>query len=276
MLTEAKLLDARILIVDDQAAHVQLLERLLKDAGYLNVSSTMDPQEVSTLHRENPFDLILLDLLMPGLDGFGVMEALQADAGGGVLPVIALTAQPGHKLRALQAGARDFISKPFDMVEVKIRIHHMLEVRLLYKMMEAHNLALERTVQERTAELQESEARYRSLTELAADWYWEQNEEGEFTRASGPVLEMLGHGEPAADAEAGIDAGATWDSAGRQALQEKIAARRPFLDFVIQRQRRDGSRQQFRISGEPMFDRSCRFVGYRGVGCAVVTAGPNG
>ena len=269
MLTDTDLLNARILIVDDQAAHVQLLERLLQDDGYLDVSATTDPQRVSAMHRERPYDLILLDLQMPGLDGFGVMQALQSDAGG-VLPVIALTAQPGHKLRALQAGARDFINKPFDLVEVKIRIRHMLEVQLLYKMLEAHNQVLERTVQERTAALVESEARYRSLTELAADWSWEQDEKGEFTRVSGPVLEMLGQREPATGTEAGIDAGAIWDTQGRQALQAKIAARQPFLDFVIFRQRADGSRQQFRISGEPTLDRSSGYTGYRGVGTEVL------
>lgn len=203
------------------------------------------------------------------------MQALQTEAGG-VLPVIALTAQPGHKLRALQAGARDFINKPFDLVEVKIRIRHMLEVQLLYKMLEAHNQVLERTVQERTAALVESEARYRSLTELAADWSWEQDEKGEFTRASGPVLEMLGQREPAVGAEAGIDAGATWDTNGRQALQAKIAAREPFLDFVIFRQRADGSRQQFRISGEPTLDRSSGYTGYRGVGTEVLAVSSPG
>lgn len=270
MLTDSDLLSARILIVDDQSAHVHLFERLLGDAGYLNVSATTDPQQVIALHREHRYDLILLDLQMPVLDGFGVMGALRADAGDGVLPVIALTAQPGHKLRALQAGARDFINKPFDMVEVMIRIRHMLEVQLLYKMLEAHNRELERTVQERTAELRESEARYRSLTELAADWYWEQDDAGAFTRTSGLVLEMLGLAEPAADAQAGRDAGATWDAAGRRALQERIAERRPFLDFIVYRLRADGSRQQFRISGEPMFDRNCRFSGYRGVGSEVL------
>ena len=103
-----------------------------------------------------------------------------------------LTAQPGHKLRALQAGAKDFISKPFELVEVKARIHNMLEVRLLYKKLGNYNKELEQTLQERTAELRESEARYRSLTELASDWYWEQDENGNFTKVSGPVQEMLG------------------------------------------------------------------------------------
>ena len=152
----------------------------------------MDPHEVCALHRKNRYDLILLDLQMPGMDGFQVMEGLKTNDADGYLPVLVITAQPGHKLRALQAGAKDFISKPFDLVEVKTRIHNMLEVRLLYRKLESYNKVLEQTVQERTAELRESEARYRSLTELASDWYWEQDENGNFTKVSGPVLEMLG------------------------------------------------------------------------------------
>ncbi|HLF30874.1 MAG TPA: response regulator, partial [Xanthomonadales bacterium] len=191
-LPEQDILDARILIIDDQEANVHLLERLLGEAGYTGVSSTLDPLQVCALHRRNDYDLILLDLQLPVMDGFQVMAALQAGAGDSYMPVIVLTAQPGHKLRALQAGAKDFISKPFDLLEVKTRIHNMLEVRLLYRRLEAHNLLLEETVQQRTAELRESEARYRSLTELASDWYWEQDESGSFTKVSGPVLEMLG------------------------------------------------------------------------------------
>jgi CheY-like chemotaxis protein len=269
---EAAILKSSILIVDDQAAHVHLLERLLQDTGYVNVSSTLDPREVGALHREHRYDLILLDLQMPGLDGFGVMEELRTDAGNSCLPVIALTAQPMHKLRALQAGARDFINKPFETVEVTVRIHHMLEVRLLQKKLEAHNRDLERTVQERTAELQESEARYRSLTELAVDWYWEQNDAGKLTKASGPVKELLGITEAAVVADGDIDVTAachrvdTWDSEERQTLKDNITARRPFLDFVMHCRRPDGSQQRFKISGEPMFDRHCRFIGYRGLG----------
>ena len=189
---EPDILNASILIVDDQEANVSLLEQMLREAGYTRVASTMNPQEVCALHRKNRYDLILLDLQMPGMDGFQVMEGLKTNDADGYLPVLVITAQPGHKLRALQAGAKDFISKPFDLVEVKTRIHNMLEVRLLYKKLENYNKVLEQTVQERTAELRESEARYRSLTELASDWYWEQDENGNFTKVSGPVLEMLG------------------------------------------------------------------------------------
>lgn len=269
MLPEADLLNAKILIVDDQSAHVHLLERLLQETGYVHVSSTLDPEKVCQLHREQGYDLILLDLQMPGLDGFGVMERLKAATGESYLPVIALTAQPGHKLRALRSGARDFINKPFDLVEVKLRIHHMLEVRLLYKKLEAYNKNLERLVQERTAQLQESEARYRSLTELAADLYWEQNETGEFTKVFGPVVDILGLGEAVPMDGASADAGEAWDAAERQTLLDNIAARQPFLDLFLHRQRTDGSRQQFRFSGQPIFDKGCRFSGYRGLGAEV-------
>jgi PAS domain S-box-containing protein len=272
IVTAPDMLGASILIVDDQASNVMLLEQMLSEAGYTCVASTMNPQEVCALHRKNRYDLILLDLQMPLMDGFQVMEGLKTNDVDSYLPVIVLTAQPGHKLRALQAGARDFISKPFDLVEVKTRIRNMLEVRLLYKRLENFNTVLERTVEERTAELRESEARYRSLTELASDWYWEQDETGNFTKVSGPVLEMLGIRVATFAGETRDDEMAGWNEAERGALQEKIAARQPFLDFVFSRTNADGSDQRFQVSGEPMFDRSCRFIGYRGIGVEL-TAG---
>jgi len=260
MVNTADILNASILIVDDQESNVRLLEQLLEGAGYTCVTSTMHPLDVCALHEKNHFDLILLDLQMPEMDGFQIMESLKASDANGYLPVIALTAQPGHKLRALEAGAKDFISKPFDLVEVKMRIHNMLEVRLLYKKLASYSRVLEQTVQERTAELRESEARFRSLTELASDWYWEQDENGHFTRISGPVQDMLGTRLDAAEGEAG------WNEAERNTLRATIAARQPFIDFAINRVMADNSQQHFRVSGEPMFDRASRFIGYRGVG----------
>lgn len=132
MSADLGLLDARILIVDDKAANVALLERLLHSSGYRQVSSTQDPFSVAQRHRAQPFDLILLDLQMPGLDGFAVMQALHSIEPEGYIPVLAITVQPNHKLRALNAGARDFVAKPFDLTELKSRIHNLLEVRLLY------------------------------------------------------------------------------------------------------------------------------------------------
>ena len=264
-IAESQILEASILIVDDQEANVSLLEQMLREAGYARVASTMDPHEVCALHRKHRYDLILLDLQMPGMDGFQVMEGLKTNATDGYLPVLVITAQPGHKLRALHAGARDFISKPFDLVETKTRIRNMLEVRLLYKALENYSKELEQAVQERTAELRESEARYRSLTELASDWYWEQDEKGNFIKVSGPVLEMLGI---RVDALAGTGAVqvAGWNQAQRERLQASIAARQPFLDFVFSRVNADGTEQRFQVSGEPMFNQSCRFIGYRGIG----------
>ncbi len=269
MTLEQDILAARILVVDDQDANVQLLSRLLTEAGYTGVSAAMDPTTVCPLHRKHAYDLILLDLQMPAMDGFAVMEGLKTNPRDSTLPVIVLTAQPGHKLRALQAGARDFISKPFDLVEVKTRIHNMLETRLLYRHLEAQNQRLEQTVAERTAELRESEARYRSLTELASDWYWEQGTSGEFTRVSGPVMEMLGIrvGPLVPGSEPEPDEG--WNREERRALQALIEARQPFLDFALHRQRPGGAAQEFRVSGQPMFDQQCRFIGYRGIGVEV-------
>ncbi len=143
MISPADYLNAKILIVDDQEANVQLLEQMLGEAGYLNITSTMDPHKVCTLHRDNRYDLILLDLQMPGMDGFQVMEGLKEIEADGYLPVLVMTAQPGHRLHALDAGAKDFISKPFELMEAKARIHNMLEVRLLYKQLEEYSRALE-------------------------------------------------------------------------------------------------------------------------------------
>ena len=266
MVSAADILASSILIVDDQQPNVSLLEQLLGEAGYTCVASTMNPKDVCALHRKNRYDLILLDLQMPGMDGFQVMEGLKTNDADSYLPVIVLTAQPGHKLRALQAGAKDFISKPFDLVEVKTRIRNMLEVRLLYKKLEDYNKVLEQTVQERTAELRESEARFRSLTELASDWYWEQDENGNYTKVSGPVLEMLGIQVDALVGGAGGVPVPGWNEAERELLRATIADRQPFLDFLFSRVNADGSQQQFRVSGEPMFTQSCRFIGYRGIG----------
>ncbi|WP_353647338.1 response regulator [Polaromonas sp. C04] len=266
MVNTTDILNARILIVDDQVSNVQLLEQLLGDAGYACIASTINPEEVCALHEKNAYDLILLDLKMPGMDGFQVMEGLKKNAANRYLPVIVLTAEPGYKLRALQAGAKDFISKPFDLLEVKTRIHNMLEVRLLYKALENYNQLLEQTVRERTAELRESEARFRSLTELASDWYWEQNATGDFTTVCGPVFETLGIEATALMGKATDDNAGGWNETERKILQAKIAAREPFLDFAFSRVNADGSEQQFRVSGEPIFNQSCRFTGYRGIG----------
>jgi adenylate cyclase len=131
MISSSDIRNGKILIVDDQEVNVLLLERTLRGAGYVSITSTMDPGEVRELHLKNRYDLILLDLQMPGMDGFQVMESLKEVETVGYLPVLVITAQPDHMMRALKAGAKDFVSKPFDLAEVLVRVYNMLEVRLL-------------------------------------------------------------------------------------------------------------------------------------------------
>jgi putative two-component system response regulator len=156
MIDPSAILGASILVVDDLETNVLLLSRILANAGYTAVTTTTDPFAVCELHGRHRFDLILLDLQMPGMDGFQVMRQLHEIEGGGYLPVLVITAQPDHRLRAFQAGARDFITKPFELAEVLARARNMLEVRLLHKELKKHNGVLEQRVGERTADLQES------------------------------------------------------------------------------------------------------------------------
>jgi len=131
MVRTFEILNARVLIVDDQESHVLLLERMLRGAGYTSIESTMEPSAVCELHRKNRYAAILLDLKMPGMDGFQVMEGLKEVDTHEDSPVLVITAEPGQKLRALKAGARDFVNKPLDLPEVLIRVHNMIEVSLL-------------------------------------------------------------------------------------------------------------------------------------------------
>jgi len=183
MISSSDILKASILIVDDQVANITLLEQMLRGAGYVSIASTSDPHAVCELHRKNRYSLILLDLLMPGLDGFQVMEGLKTVETGGYLPVLVQTAQPDHKLRALKAGVKDFVSKPFDLAEVLLRVHNMIEVRLLHKDAEMRREQTENRAQLRTKQaelrtaqaeaqseaIRASELSYRRLFEAAKD-----------------------------------------------------------------------------------------------------------
>jgi diguanylate cyclase (GGDEF)-like protein len=155
MVTQADILNGRILVVDDQELTARMVVEMLRDAGYRCVTFTTNGAEVGKLHRKNRYDLILLDLQMPGMNGFDVMQELAASESDAYLPVLAMTVEKSHKLHALKAGARDFISKPFDPDEALARIRNMLEVRLLHD--EARS----------TARAFESMAHYDALTGLA-------------------------------------------------------------------------------------------------------------
>ena len=132
MVSAAEILNAKILVVDDQLLGARALADMLREAGYANVTHTTDPFQVCGLHRTNRYTLIMLDLQMPGMSGFQVMKELNTIEVDGYAPVLALTAEPSFKLHALKAGAKDFIAKPFDCEEVLTRIRNMLEVRLLH------------------------------------------------------------------------------------------------------------------------------------------------
>jgi uncharacterized membrane protein len=134
----AEILNARILIVDDQDFNILLLERMLQKEGYLSITSTNDPAMVCALHHKNHYDLIMLDITMPGMDGYAVMEGLKKFEADDYPQILVITAEPAHKEHALQAGAKDFISKPFELVEVLTRVHNLIELRLLQKEITDH------------------------------------------------------------------------------------------------------------------------------------------
>ena len=153
-----QILKAKILLVDDQTPNVILLEKMLRAAGYADVTATTDPREVVVLYREHQFDIVLLDLNMPYLDGFAVMEQLKELERDDYAAVLVLTAQPdaATRLRALESGAKDYLTKPFDRLEVLTRIRNMLEVRLLHNQARDQNKILEHKVRQRTQELMET------------------------------------------------------------------------------------------------------------------------
>ena len=149
--------NAHILIVDDKVANIELLEDLLEQNGYTNVKSTTDPRQVVGLVASFNPDIILLDLMMPYMSGFEVMEELNKTISiDTYIPILVLTAEISFesKRRALTGGAKDFLSKPFDLSEVSMRIRNLLETRYLYQLIESKNLKLTIKVIERTNDLE--------------------------------------------------------------------------------------------------------------------------
>ena len=184
--------DARILIVDDQEANVILLQQILGRAGYRNLACTRDPREVLGLWEVSPPDLLLLDLHMPHLDGFAVLEQLKSHiAANGYVPVLVLTADilPEAKKKALTMGAKDFLSKPFDVTEVLLRIRNLLETRFLYRELQEHNRTLEQKVLERTHDLEE--AQIEMLERLALASESRDDDTGEHTKRVGQLAAAL-------------------------------------------------------------------------------------
>jgi len=149
---------ATILVVDDEAVNIKLLERTLRTAGYTEVIAAQDPRQVLALQQAHQCDLILLDINMPHMDGYAVMAQLKAEISGPLPPILVLTAQhmQEHRQHALDSGARDYVTKPFDSNELLSRVRNLLEVQLAHKYMHHHNEILEQKVEERTREIQET------------------------------------------------------------------------------------------------------------------------
>jgi len=150
----------RILIVDDEPANVALLEDMLSEQGYAHLKLATDSREVVELYNQFDPDLILLDLFMPHVDGFSILEALRGDRTDIFLPIIVLTADVNEetKLRALNLGATDFLNKPLDHVEVLLRIRNMLETRRIHQLLDNRRAALEDAIAARTSELHAAQA----------------------------------------------------------------------------------------------------------------------
>lgn len=165
--------DARILAVDDQPQNAALLQRVLANAGFTDVRATTDPVEAVRLFQESQPDLVLLDLHMPVMDGFDVLQAITPHIPGGTyLPVVFITADvDAHlKKKALSIGAKDFVNKPFDAIEIVLRIRNLLEARFLYKALEEQNTILEDRVRRRTQELEQAQLELLHRLSRAADF----------------------------------------------------------------------------------------------------------
>lgn len=163
---------ANVLIVDDKPANGILLQKILERDGYQNIKIVTDSREVEGLCCSTRFDVILLDIRMPFIDGFGVMALLSHIYSDEYVPVLVLTAQTDRdtRLKALEGGAKDFLTKPFDQVEVLIRIYNLLEIRLLHKKSQDNNKMLEEKVKKRTEELYETRKAVIGCLGLAAEY----------------------------------------------------------------------------------------------------------
>jgi putative two-component system response regulator len=191
MVSKQDILNANILLVDDQLVNIKLLEKLLRQAGFSSIFSTTQPTEVKSLYFDNGIDLILLDIRMPDMDGFEVMAQLQAEIENDYLPILVVTAELTSQTRerALSSGARDFITKPFDQAEVIQRIVNMIEVRLLHKQILLQNETLEEQVRQRTQELEDS--RLEIIKRLGRAAEYKDNETGNHILRMSHFAQML-------------------------------------------------------------------------------------
>ncbi|BDQ38658.1 two-component system response regulator [Pseudodesulfovibrio nedwellii] len=194
MIDKTTLYSSSILIVDDNPTNIALLEDILEEEGYDNYTSTTDPRMVVELHAKEKFDLLLLDIRMPYMNGIEVMLALRDQNQSDYLPILVLTAQTDQQTRqrALEAGAKDFLTKPFDHWEVLLRIRNMLVTRHYYKRQVVRGDLLEEQVRERTRAL--SEAQLEIVRRLGRAGEYRDNETGAHVIRMSKVAEILARG----------------------------------------------------------------------------------
>jgi len=231
---EHKISQANVLIVDDQIVNIKLLERILSQAGYTNIISTTDSRQVIELFNQHDIDLLLLDIRMPNMDGFEVMAKLKEEVSPiyyDYLPVLVLTAELTSETRskALSAGAKDFLTKPFDQVEALQRISNILEVRLLHKQVLQQNLELESRVKERTQELEDSRLEIIRRLGLAAEY--KDNETGNHVLRMSLFSQMLAKAVGLSDAQSEmILHAAPMHDIGKIGIPDKVLLKRGKLD----------------------------------------------
>ncbi len=199
---EDEYLDARILIVDDEPANVRLLERILQREGFCDIESTTDPRQVLARYTGRQPDILLLDLHMPGLDGFAVMEQIEGRIStNDFVPILVLTADitPQARQRALSAGAKDFLTKPVDPAEVVLRIKNLLQTRHYYRQLQDQNMTLEGKVSERTRELER--AQIEILERLARAAEYRDDETGHHAQRVGHMSAIIAREMGLADTE---------------------------------------------------------------------------
>lgn len=233
MTLDQNLFEAEILIVDDERPNIMLLERLLKASGYSRIRGTDDPRQVQDLLGERDADLVLLDLRMPYMDGFQVMEQIHStvEVGDDYLPVLMLTAEhdPKIKLRALELGATDFLLKPFDRAEVASRVRNILQVRLLNKRVRQQNAELEFKVRERTRELDETRLEIIRRLGIAAEY--RDNETGMHIVRMSLFAQAIAlrHGLPPEQAELLMNAAPMHDI-GKIGIPDRVLLKKDKLD----------------------------------------------
>jgi putative two-component system response regulator len=196
--------DSKIFVLDDNPANLMFMQRLLTKAGYNDVHCSSEPEEAESICRFVKPDLVILDLHMPGVSGFEVLERLRSsNLGGGYLPILVFTADVTGEARrrALELGATDFLTKPGDMSEITLRVRNFLEMRHLYRRLEDQNLMLEEKVIQRTRKLMEAQLEVVERLALAGDY--RDDDTGEHCRRVGDLSYeiALEYGLPYSDAE---------------------------------------------------------------------------